>query len=77
MMKTFDARAAILKYGKPFATFYGKYEILFAPHMLGSMVTVRSKQKDDLCGDYLLADAPIDFVVALGAAAHELLNLRK
>ena len=72
-MKTYDARQEILKYGKPFATQFGKYEIQFEPHLLGSLVRVSFRSKDDFCGDWLLADAPAGFIVALGAAAKQLI----
>lgn len=71
-MKTYDERSEILKYGKPFATQFGKYELQFEPHMLGSMIKVSSRSKDDCCGTYLFADAPTGFIVALGSAARRL-----
>lgn len=74
-MKTYDARSEIVKYGKPFATVFGKYEIQFEPHLLGSIVRVSSRPKDEYCGDYLLADAPTGFIVALGSAAKRLKQL--
>lgn len=70
-MKKFNARQEILKYGKPFATHSGGYEILFEPHLLGSMVNIRGK-KEELRGSWLLADAPAQFVLALGTAARKL-----
>lgn len=73
--KSFDARQEILKYNKPFATTFGKYEVRFEPHLLGSFVHVSTKTKDEVCGTYLFADASTLFVVALGAAARELNKL--
>lgn len=72
MKQTFNARQELNKVRTPFATQYGKYELIFTPHLVGSMIVVRTKEKDDLCGDWLLADAPSNFVVALGSAAMKL-----
>lgn len=71
-MKTFNARQLLTKTTKPFATRYKKYEVLFTPHFLGSMIEVKSKNKDSLCGTWLLADAPTDIVFALAHAAKKL-----
>lgn len=72
-----DARIEILKYGKRFATtLYGMYELQFEPHLMGSMIHVSSKVKDDRTGTWLLAEAPTDFILALGNAA-KILNKSK
>ena len=75
-MKTFDARRELARQKQPFATQFGKYELQFQPHLLGSMILVTSRARDEFCGTWLLSDAPAGFVVALGSALVRLREVR-
>lgn len=48
-MKPFDARQVLAKQRQPFATVFGKYELQYRPHLLGSRIEVISKAKDEYC----------------------------
>ncbi len=66
-----SARQAILRHKKQLTCTFDKYRLRFRPHLLASTVRVTAKSPDSLCGEWLLAQLPPPFVIALGTAAQK------